>query len=43
MSEIEVTLLGWLVSGWEVKSDNLAISVQINLSWNGTGNELGHI
>ena len=28
---------------WVAKSDNLAISVQINLIWNGTGNELGNI
>ena len=36
-------LVGWWVGGWVVKCNDLAISVQINLSWNGMGNELGHI
>ena len=34
-------LLGWVYVG--VKCNDLAISLQINLSWNGTENELGHI
>ena len=44
MSEIDLTwLVGRWVGVWVAKSDNLAISVQINLTWNGTGNELGNI
>ena len=33
-------LLGWVCGG---KCNDLAISLQINLSWNGTENELGLI
>ena len=43
MSDLKVTLMGWLMGGWVTKSDNMAISVQINLTGTGTGNELGNI
>ena len=46
LGEVEVTFPGW-VGGWVVggwpESDNKTISVQLDLTWTGTGTELGNI